>query len=42
MALVIGIGNPDRGGDAVGLVVRGNVLYHRYDGHYGLVVPSSG
>jgi Sigma 54 modulation/S30EA ribosomal protein C terminus len=21
---------------------RGNVLYHRYDGHYGLIVPSAG
>lgn len=21
---------------------RGNVLYHRYDGHYGLITPSAG
>ncbi|MFH9348072.1 hypothetical protein [Kitasatospora sp. NPDC017646] len=24
----------------VGQHTRGNVLYHRYDGHYGLITPA--
>ncbi|WP_157536105.1 hypothetical protein [Kitasatospora mediocidica] len=29
----------DRRADAA--TGRGNVLYHRYDGHYGLITPAS-